>query len=200
MSYVFGDDGSFSAAYPDGDPRVFVLQGLNQTISANDVAAAISNQTPTSIAGFAVLGIVTEPVLRDLAATVFSESSHVSTESEGIMRVIRNRSTLIGVTYDAPNFWSSHAQGGIGGEGILGRSTANYANANSLSVDQWGDPNMVVDRASTVRGMVTPADVTQGAYFWVATSGLQASGTIQDGFAQIPLFFWSPSPSERHRS
>jgi hypothetical protein len=189
MSYVFGDDGTFSAAYPDGDPRVFVLQGLNQTISAADLAAAIGGQTPTSIAGFPVLQVLTEPVLRDLAATVYSESSHVSTESEGIMHVIRNRSALVGVSYGAPNFWSSHAQGGIGGDTIYGRSSDNYTNANSVSIDQWTDANMIVDRTSTVRGLVNSTDISQGAYFWYATSGLQGTGTIPDGLRANPPVF-----------
>jgi hypothetical protein len=189
MSYIFGDDGTLGGTYPDSDPRAFVLQGLNRSLTADEVATAITNQTPSQIAGFTVLQILNEPVLRDLAATVFSESSHVPDESEGIMRVMRNRAVLVNVSYGSPNFWSSHAGGGIGGDGIVGRSTSNYTNANSISIDQWTDPGMVTDRAGTVRGLVNSADITAGAYFWLATSALQNSGVIQDGLNANPPVF-----------
>ena len=168
MSYIFGDDGTFAEYYNDGDPRVFVLEKLNRSIGANEIEAAIRGRSPSRIDGFHVLLSVEESILRDIAATVYSESGHNRDESEGIARVIRNRAEHRVVHYASGNFWFSARQGGIGGNGINGRRSARYAAANNQTIDNWAG-RMLSDLESTVRGLVNHRDITNGAYFWEGT-------------------------------
>jgi hypothetical protein len=166
MSYIFGDDGTFSGYYNDGDIRVFILEGLNQCLSEDIVQAAIRGRTPSEIGGFQVLRYMGEPVLRDIAATVYSESGHNRDESEGIARVIRNRAEHRALTYEL-GFLAR-----IGGNAMYGRRSSRYATANNQTIEHWTG-NMLSDLESTARGLVNRTDITNGAYFWEGTSLLQ---------------------------
>ena len=174
MTYIFGDDGIFSGYYNDEDTRVFILQDLNQSLDESEVAKAVGGVCPTRIAGFQVLLYMKEPILRDLAATVHGESGHNRSESEEIMRVMRNRAEHVGVDYSSINFWLDHRQGGIGGGGIYARAhrNAGYNNAISKKIENWSNI-MLSNLESTVRGLVNPSDVTRGAFFWENTADLR---------------------------
>jgi|Deesub1362A_J573_1020465.scaffolds.fasta_scaffold03353_4 hypothetical protein len=174
MTYIFSDDGTFSGYYDDGDNRVFILENLDCCLVQEVVVEAVKNRTPSYIAGFRVLRIFDEPVLRDIAATVYSESSHNPKESEGIARVIRNRAEYKGIDYSSPNFWRSHKEGGIGGHAIYGRDSARYREANNLPLKNWFDNKyMLSDLEATVRALFNPTDITKGAYFWEGNRSLK---------------------------
>ncbi|MFX0203079.1 MAG: hypothetical protein ACFFCW_43805 [Candidatus Hodarchaeota archaeon] len=177
MLYIFGDDGTFSGHYNDSEGRVFVLENLNQCIEAGEVATTIRNVCPTHIASFRIIFKIGETSLRDIAATVFSESGHNVRESEGIARVIRNRVVHRGINYSSNNFWLSARQGGIGGGGIFGRNTNRYRNTYNQVIENWTG-NTLSDLESTVRGLVNPADITNGAFFWEGTQLLNQPGNF----------------------
>jgi len=173
MIYLFSDDGTFSGYYRSKYRRVFVLESLNMCLDEGEVQDAVRGATPSRIGGFRVLRVFPESVIRELAATVYSESYHNSQESEGIARVIRNRAEHVGVDYGSPNFWLSHSQGGIGGSGIYGRRSSRFRQANSTPIEKWLDNNaMLTDLEATVRALFSKSDITNGAYFWEGNASL----------------------------
>jgi hypothetical protein len=114
---------------------------------------------------------MSEPRLRDIAATVHSEvgANHDRTEAEGIARVIRNRAAYKGVSLDSNNLFGS-----VGGSSMYGRGTSNYTSAQAKPIGLWIG-TMESDLEGTVKGLVNPTDVTNGSYFWDSTEGLQSS-------------------------
>jgi hypothetical protein len=183
MSYIFSDSGLQSGYYRDADDRVFVLNGLNSSLDEKVVAEAIARCCPSFIAHHRVLLTLPEHKVRDLAATVFSESSHDPGESEGIMRVMRNRAELKGAPYQSSGFWSD-----IGARGIDGRGTANYRAANATPLHNWHG-NMRTDLRATIRGLVGSSDVSGGAYFWIATSIKSGNNIFAKGLKEKPPIF-----------
>ncbi len=174
MIYVFSSDGTFSGWYTSTSSRVFVLEGLNMCLEESAVREAANGLTPTRIAGFRVLRVFPEEVLRELAATVYSESSHNPDESEGIARVIRNRAEHVGVDYGSPSFWLGYRQGGVGGNAMYGRRSPRFRHANALPLERWTENRrMLTDLEATVRALFSTYDITRGAYFWEGNASLQ---------------------------
>jgi hypothetical protein len=185
MSYVFNELGTYLGVYPDGDPRVFIVWNLTVAPTRRQVADAVSFPNPTILADRPILRVIHEAVLRDLAATVASESSHNAHESESIFRVVRNRAELKGAIYGASNFWSL-----IGGSGIFGRTSTNYASYLARPLEQWQSlASLKTDLSATVRGIVSPSDVTAGAYFWLATFAETGNNIFGNGLAATPPVF-----------
>jgi hypothetical protein len=185
MSYVFNETGTYLGVYTDNDPRVFIVWGLTTPPTRRQVADASSYPNPTTLANRPILMTLHEAVVRDLAATVASESSHHAWESEAIFRVIRNRAVYKGAVYGASNFWSL-----IGGSGIHGRSTANYASYYARPLEQWQNlAGLKTDLSATIRALVSPSDVSGGAYFWLATSAETGNNIFGNGLAATPPIF-----------
>lgn len=147
--------------------NLLVTWGLQTIAGASGLGFAeqLANQRQT--ASRKVLIEMEEPRFRDIAATVYSESSHVPDESEGIARIIRNRAEWRGVSLSATNLFER-----IGGSGMYGRSGSSYATMNGVSVVEWQSMEALGDRAATIRGLVQGRDLTRGSYFWEATGSL----------------------------
>lgn len=120
-----------------------------------------------------ILLSVWEERLREIAATVNSESYDVAEESQAIARVIRNRAEYRNVKILSPNFWKDYNKGGVGGNSMYGRrSRENYKMWSKKVIMTW-DGNLQIKLESTIKGLIKNEDITKGAYFWEANKRLK---------------------------
>ncbi|MBI2967238.1 MAG: hypothetical protein HYY40_05430 [Bacteroidetes bacterium] len=104
--------------------------------------------------------------IKDIFATVMSESSENLEESEGITNVLLNRARLQGIS---PERFSPETFNQIGGSGIYGRLNTTYNTANQMSFEEFFAEGF--ERSQTVKGVLNAfsgwrSDVSGGAYFW----------------------------------
>jgi hypothetical protein len=169
MTYLFSTTGLLASFSGASGGTVFVVAGISRSLDASIArAAGVQFPPPTQIDGHPVVRMLQEAMLRDIAATVYSESYHDSAESEGIARVIRNRAEHRNQPFaDAGAFWRS-----VGGDGIYGRGGTNYAQANAQPIERWTGV-LRSDLVATIRGLATSTDMTNGSFFWEGDSALK---------------------------
>lgn len=190
MPYIFAEDGHCCVSQGGGgsNDTVYVLSGTCAGALASGAAAAIGQAVEDQGLGkfvdFAelvgkafgleaegqVLLRLPETRLREIAATVHSESLHGEGESEGVARVIRNRAQWRDAALDSSNLFHR-----ISASGMYGRSTKTFDGALATELSAWTSDVLAPDLRDVVRGLAGRNDITRGAYFWESTAGLQAT-------------------------
>jgi hypothetical protein len=169
MTYVFSETGVLASFSGTSGGVVFIVRGISRSFDASIARAAGAQfPAPTQIDGHPVVLTLQEAMLRDIAATVYSESYHHSAESEGIARVIRNRAEHRNQPFaNAGVFWQR-----VGGDGMYGRKGTNYPQANAQPIERWTGV-LRSDLEATIRALGSNTDITNGSFFWEGDSSLK---------------------------